>query len=959
LVQRTKSPLSVELGPGIMNCIFDGIQRPLRTIADLTNTIYIPRGVNTPALDRSIKWFFTSVNFRVGDHITGGDIYGKVVENSIVDHWIMLPPGAMGTVTWIAGDGDYTIEEELIEIEFQGKKSRHCMLQLWPVRNARPAVEKLRADYPLLTGQRVLDCLFPCVQGGTTCIPGAFGCGKTVISQSLSKYSNSDVIVYVGCFDPATPVRMADGAVMPISDVRVGDSVMGRDSQPRAVVGLVGGVQTMYDMELANGLSFTCNAAHKLVLTTERCVRVSRGATKCQVVHFELDDCTFDGELVKNVCVLKTKTFYHETHGAAVAEQLAARFAASLPRGSLEWTLEARFLAKLDKNVRKATQQSVAPLDMANKSLAKALGEALGEPPSQDQLEAAAWAAGLWLGDGYSGSMLYSLNATEFATVARLNDVAELLGLDGVDESHDGNGRNVTTHNALWETFVKLGMTGDKAGPTDVELWPKELRAQVAAGIFDSDGHTAPKGITIKTILPTLRDSYMSLFRSLGLRAYVHRREASVGSDGTEHQGHWEVFIGNTPALRSVSSRCAVPHKRLTVDAAGVAVKVDPAIKLVEETYDFTATVLAQSPYVGVTLAAESDHIFQLASQVVVHNCGERGNEMAEVLKEFPTLTAKIRGSDESIMKRTVLVANTSNMPVAAREASIYTGITLAEYYRDMGLNVSMMADSTSRWAEALREISGRLAEMPADSGYPAYLTSRLASFYERAGKVVCNGNPRREGSVTIVGAVSPPGGDFGDPVTSATLSIVQVFWGLDKKLAQRKHFPSVNWLQSYSKYLMPLAAFYEEFDPEFVALRTRCKEILQKEDDLSEIVQLVGKDSLAEGDKVTLEIAKIVKDDFLQQNGYSPYDKYCPFFKTVGMLRNMMFFHDEAQKAIESSNPDRKITWQMIKSQLGDLLFALSSQKFADPKDGEAAITAQYKELNSQIRQRFRALTE
>jgi V-type H+-transporting ATPase subunit A len=837
LVQRTKSPLSVELGPGIMNCIFDGIQRPLRTIADLTNTIYIPRGVNTPALDRSIKWFFTSVNFRVGDHITGGDIYGKVVENSIVDHWIMLPPGAMGTVTWIAGDGDYTIEEELIEIEFQGKKSRHCMLQLWPVRNARPAVEKLRADYPLLTGQRVLDCLFPCVQGGTTCIPGAFGCGKTVISQSLSKYSNSDVIVYVGCFDPATPVRMADGAVMPISDVRVGDSVMGRDSQPRAVVGLVGGVQTMYDMELANGLSFTCNAAHKLVLTTERCVRVSRGATKCQVVHFELDDCTFDGELVKNVCVLKTKTFYHETHGAAVAEQLAARFAASLPRGSLEWTLEARFLAKLDKNVRKATQQSVAPLDMANKSLAKALGEALGEPPSQDQLEAAAWAAGLWLGDGYSGSMLYSLNATEFATVARLNDVAELLGLDGVDESHDGNGRNVTTHNALWETFVKLGMTGDKAGPTDVELWPKELRAQVAAGIFDSDGHTAPKGITIKTILPTLRDSYMSLFRSLGLRAYVHRREASVGSDGTEHQGHWEVFIGNTPALRSVSSRCAVPHKRLTVDAAGVAVKVDPAIKLVEETYDFTATVLAQSPYVGVTLAAESDHIFQLASQVVVHNCGERGNEMAEVLKEFPTLTAEIRGSDESIMNRTVARRqHVEHAGGGARGVDLHghhAGRVLPRHGQervdDGRLDVALGRGA----ARDLRPPGGDASRF---AGYPAYLGARLASFYERAGKVVCLGNAAREGSVTLVGAVSPPGGDFSDPVTSATLSHRAGVLGSRQEARAAQALP-VGQLAA-SRTPSTWMALERVLRPHRARVCCSCalggKEILQKEDDLS-----------------------------------------------------------------------------------------------------------------------------
>ena len=251
---------------------------------------------------------------------------------------------------------------------------------------------------------------------------------------------------------------------------------------------------------------------------------------------------------------------------------------------------------------------------------------------------------------------------------------------------------------------------------------------------------------------------------------------------------------------------------------------------------------------------------------IIYVGCGERGNEMAEVLAEFPELTMTLPdGSEESIMKRTTLVANTSNMPVAAREASIYTGITLAEYFRDQGYNISMMADSTSRWAEALREISGRLAEMPADSGYPAYLGARLASFYERAGRVRCLGGPHREGSVTVVGAVSPPGGDFSDPVTSATLGIVQVFWGLDKKLAQRKHFPSVNWLISYSKYNNALEPFYEKNDPAFLSTRALARDVLQKEDELNEIVQLVGKDSLAESDKITLETAKFLKEDFLQ----------------------------------------------------------------------------------------------
>jgi V-type H+-transporting ATPase subunit A len=330
---------------------------------------------------------------------------------------------------------------------------------------------------------------------------------------------------------------------------------------------------------------------------------------------------------------------------------------------------------------------------------------------------------------------------------------------------------------------------------------------------------------------------------------------------------------------------------------------------------------------------------------------------MAEVLMEFPELDVEIKGVKESIMKRTTLVANTSNMPVAAREASIYTGITLAEYFRDMGLNVSMMADSTSRWAEALREISGRLAEMPADSGYPAYLGARLASFYERAGKVQCLGTPTRKGSVTIVGAVSPPGGDFSDPVTSATLSIVQVFWGLDKKLAQRKHFPSVNWLQSYSKYMQILEPYYETNDSEFVGYRRDFKTILQNEDELTEIVQLVGKDSLAESDKITLEVAKIIKDDFLQQNGFTPYDRFCPFFKTSWMMKNIVTFFNCAQKAVETGGEDKKVTWSSIKAQMNDLIYKITCMKFQDPATGEDKVVAHMKAVNDEIVQAFRNL--
>ena len=307
---------------------------------------------------------------------------------------------------------------------------------------------------------------------------------------------------------------------------------------------------------------------------------------------------------------------------------------------------------------------------------------------------------------------------------------------------------------------------------------------------------------------------------------------------------------------------------------------------------------------------------------------------MAEVLSDFPELTTIIDGQEYDIMQRTCLVANTSNMPVAAREASIYTGITLAEYFRDMGYNVSLMADSTSRWAEALREISGRLAEMPADQGFPANLGSKLAQFYERAGRVTCLGSPDREGSVSIVGAVSPPGGDFSDPVTSSTLSIVQVFWGLDKKLAQRKHFPSVNWSISFSNYDRSLEKFYQSYDPDFMKFKSTIKQLLQEDEDLTEIVQLVGKDSLSEIQKTVLEVARIVIEDFLQQNAFSDYDFMCPLYKSLGMMKAICCFYENARKAInESQMSNNKVSWAIISNLLEDQFYELTQMKFKDPK--------------------------
>merc|ERR1712238_300857 len=549
-VLRKKQPLSVELGPGIMDNIFDGIQRPLEDIWRASGDVYVPKGVNVPCLTREKRWTFTPSNFKEGQPIAGGDVVGTVYENEIIDtHKILCPPNVFGTVSKIYTTGtdgkeDFLVDDVVMEVfnEAQNKTHKLTLSHFWPVRRPRPIAEKLPGKEPLITGLRVIDALFPSVLGGTCAVPGAFGCGKTVISQSLSKFSNSDCIIYVGC--------------------------------------------------------------------------------------------------------------------------------------------------------------------------------------------------------------------------------------------------------------------------------------------------------------------------------------------------------------------------------------------------------------------------------------GERGNEMAEVLSDFPELTMTVTDDDGKerevgIMKRTSLVANTSNMPVAAREASIYTGITLAEYFRDQGMNVSMMADSTSRWAEALREISGRLGEMPADSGYPAYLGARLAAFYERAGRVSCLGSPSREGTVSVVGAVSPTGGDFSDPVTAATLSIVQVFWGLDKKLAQRKHFPSLNWLISYSKYMQVLEPYFNKMDPQYSYLRKQARNILQQEDNMGEIVQLVGKESLSEDQKVVMEVAKLLREDFLAQNAFTEHDYTCPLVKTVGMLNIIITFYDLCQKSIADSPADAKLTYAHIKTALAPTIQKVVDSKYADPKANPVDVRKQYKEVTDELVREFQTLCD
>lgn len=305
------------------------------------------------------------------------------------------------------------------------------------------------------------------------------------------------------------------------------------------------------------------------------------------------------------------------------------------------------------------------------------------------------------------------------------------------------------------------------------------------------------------------------------------------------------------------------------------------------------------------------------AEIIVYIGCGERGNEMTDVLNEFPELIDPKTG--KSLMERTVLIANTSDMPVAAREASVYTGITIAEYYRDMGYSVALMADSTSRWAEALREMSGRLEEMPGEEGYPAYLGSRLAQFYERAGRILSNGSEGREGSLSVIGAVSPPGGDISEPVSQATLRIVKVFWGLDASLAYQRHFPAINWLTSYSLYADTLAGWYtKNVSPDWMTLRGRLMEILHDEAELNEIVKLVGMDALSAGDRLKMETARSIREDFLHQLAFHEVDTYTSLKKQLYMIKLILEYYDEALSAAEKGADTEALTELPVREKIG-----------------------------------------
>ncbi|MDD3408172.1 MAG: V-type ATP synthase subunit A, partial [Methanobacteriaceae archaeon] len=382
--------------------------------------------------------------------------------------------------------------------------------------------------------------------------------------------------------------------------------------------------------------------------------------------------------------------------------------------------------------------------------------------------------------------------------------------------------------------------------------------------------------------------------------------------------------------------------------------KLDPDIPLVtgqrsQDTFFPVAkggTAAIPGPFgSGKTVTQQQLAKWANADIVVYIGCGERGNEMTEVLTEFPFLDDPKTGNP--LMDRTILIANTSNMPVAAREACVYTGITIAEYFRDQGYDVALMADSTSRWAEAMREISGRLEEMPGEEGYPAYLASRLAQFYERAGRIHTLGTTELESSISVVGAVSPPGGDLSEPVTQNTLRICKVFWALDASLADKRHFPSINWLTSYSLYVDDIEGWWSnEVGNDWRPNRDKAMALLQRESELEEIVQLVGPDALPDLDRVTLETTRMLREDFLGQNAFDDVDTYCPPQKQHDMLKIILLFQDEASAAVKKGADIKDIVALTVKDQIARMKYVPSEEFAAKAKEIEAEVVKECSEV-------------
>jgi V/A-type H+/Na+-transporting ATPase subunit A len=934
-VENTGQALSVELGPGLLKSIYDGVQRPLDVLKENLGD-FITRGFVAPPLDEKKQWEFTATA-KVGSPVSSGAILGTVQETPLILHKIMVPPGVSGTLTALRS-GSFTIRDTIGTVQTAAGAQPLGLSQKWVVRIPRPVTQKLAPTIPLLTGQRVIDTLFPIAKGGTAAIPGPFGSGK--------------------CTSGETPVLLADGTIVPMEQLYAiaQENGLRRDD----------GLDEWY--ELRKPISVYSLVGNRLVQSESRTFYKGQSDALLQVK-------TRSGRRVRVTPV-------HRLFAVSPEGALREKMARDLKPG--DYVASVRRIPSPNRNQRIAIElprlrgngKKIRVPDRMSRDLAEFLG---------------LFVAGGSFRQGctviFTNSDLQMLD--RFLALAR-----ELFGFEGrIVRRRDGRNADVLLYSTSLVQWLKTLGTGNSAStkriPPSVMGSSNDALGGFLLGYYLGDGGFSGAEVEFSTASAQLHNelvyalsrfgitsamskrwiggrSYARIFvrgalnihrlfevlrsdhsKVIHLQAYAesHRSNYSGGDIvpsapewiALQYDGRYRYetlkaagleihsYIGNRERMGVRTFLGMMDTDRLEPDLTWSSggptaprlselldtIYCDEIVEITEETsgpYDVYDLCLPDyggnfvGGFGGMLLhntVAQQQLAKWADSDIVVYvGCGERGNEMTEVLATFPNLVDP--KSKRPLMERTILIANTSNMPVAAREASVYTGITIAEYYRDMGYDVALMADSTSRWAEAMREISGRLEEMPGEEGYPAYLGRRVAEFYERSGRVVTLSPEGRPGSITVVGAVSPPGGDFSEPVSQNTLRVTRVFWALDAALASRRHFPSINWLNSYSLYTGDIEPWYrKEIGPDWTALRQKAVATLQQEAELQEIVQLVGVDALPEREKAVLDVSRMLREDYLQQSAYDDVDTYSSIQKQYRMLRAILSFGEKEQEAI------------------------------------------------------------
>jgi len=874
-VVSTGFALSVELGPGLLSSIYDGIQRPLNVLREKSGD-FISRGLVIPPLDESKKWEFIPSK-KKGDRVAGGEELGRVEETPLVPHLIMVPPQLSGQLKEL-NEGRFTIREPIGVLSTSEGDKELFLSQRWTVRTPRPILRKLPPDEPLLTGQRVFDTFFPVAKGGTAAIPGPFGSGK--------------------CVPGDTPVLLSDGTLVPIEEIY-------RRAPKEGRVG-VGAYEELVPIEGLEVVSFNGErfenrkVSHVFKGKTNGLLRITTSSNKVVTVTpiHKLFRMSEEGRL--DECMA-----WRLTPGDLLAVP------SKIPVNG-----DYQYFQVEPEGGKSSTSTSESGDDISptsttfilDESTAESLGRVCSSVTSTElsniQVE---------IKEGtVSEEVLAKLMKSPISVVKAF--------LKGIVESYEDN-------------ISRLEYSGEHSGLFAYLLGRVGVRCTVKPSGAGRDSIIVDDiSSLMHLIYGTIEHSSFKNNLSRGSSTIL---ETSTGLYLETHSlnGLLEPSIAEWVDFEPVKSVEFIPGEKTVYDIT------------VPETHNFVGGIVPALLHNTVSqqqLAKWSD------SRVIVYvGCGERGNEMTEVLTTFPELEDP--RSKRPLIERTILVANTSNMPVAAREASIYTGITIAEYYRDMGYDVALMADSTSRWAEALREISGRLEEMPGEEGYPAYLGRRLAEFYERAGKVTVYCPEQRVGSVTVVGAVSPPGGDFSEPVSQNTLRVTRVFWALDASLASRRHFPSINWLTSYSLYTDDLRSWYQKnVAVEWPDLRRDALEILQKEAELQDIVQLVGYDALPESEKGVMDVARMIREDYLQQSAFDPVDAYTSINKQYQMLNTILDFGKMEANAIKAGVLASRIASLPCKSKISRMKWT--------PEEQFAQLVA---EIRSDMEQQFREVVQ